>query len=234
MTRSNCSPITAECRSIATGRGWYRQHPTRRANQFPRVFGARNGCAASDGTTGGTGVRWNVSTTPVLVGIINPWIWLVVIQRCRGVLHPRSSGPTRSGTHDQASVRMGNGMPVGMIHRGGVGGRTQHDQQARGQNIAHRNFSNRTAMPIYVGPRSRHPSVRRHHNQSHRRHPPPMPAPLTPLRAADGRWIALSIPRVISVSIPIATMPLMRECAHRVDPAIRTRTARGSHALLIG
>jgi len=95
--------------------------------------------------------RWtrsslNLSTTPVLVGIINPWIWLIVIQRCRRLPDTLSGrrciGPTRSRTHDQASVGMGNGMPVSMMmYRGGVGGSTQREEEARGQKIAHRNRS---------------------------------------------------------------------------------------------
>src|SRR5450631_4665448 len=89
----------------------------------------------------------NASTTPVLVWIINPGVRLVVIHWCRRVLDPRPRrrcvGPTRSRTHDQAPVRMNNGMPVGMVHRGGVGRGTQCDQEARGHEIAHCNFSNR-------------------------------------------------------------------------------------------
>src|SRR5450631_3431190 len=38
----------------------------------------------------------------------------------------------------------------------------------------------------------------------------------------------------VSVSVAIATTPLMRECPQRVDAAIGIGAARGRHALLIG
>jgi len=80
----------------------------------------------------------NVSTTPVLVGIIDSWIGLVVIDRTRRILGPRAGrGGAPARTHDEALGRMCS-MPVGMSHGSGIGGGAQTDQEAQGQKRAHR------------------------------------------------------------------------------------------------